>query len=291
MNGSSVNDLTDRKTICRLLREAGVRPSKGRGQNFLLDRAVLASIVDIVAKARPNRIVEIGSGLGTITREVAPLAERIVAVEVDRRLAGVLQRTVGMEEAVEIRCQDILEFDFSGEASASKVFVVGSIPYHITAPILRCLVNYRTSISAAVFLTQHEVAEKIAASPGPAGTALGIFIQAYADVNLIQKVGRRGFYPVPDVDSSLWMLTFLDTPRFTTESDVFLAVVAAIYGARRKMLRGALRTLLSRPEIDRVLEVAGIDGTVRGETLSFAELDRLAGEVSKQESWPAAREH
>jgi len=271
-----VEDLTSRKEVASLLRSAGVHPSKRLGQNFLVDRTVLDAILAEVKRAAPREILEIGAGLGTVTCELACIAPRVVAVEVDRRLVQVLKRTLGDLKNVEIVRQDILSFDLNARFAERPVFIVGNIPYRITAPILKHLVEHRDAIADALLLTQSEVAEKIAASPGPDGTALGIFVQAYADVRVIKRVSKRSFHPIPEVDSTLWRLSFLKKPRFSADPDNFFAVVRALYGKRRKMIRSALRDLLPIERIADVLSTAGIDPTARGEGLTFQQLDRLA---------------
>ncbi len=268
-------DLTDRRTIRRLLAELGVRPSKRLGQSFLVDAEALDAIREAVAGEEPTRIVEIGAGLGAVTRVLAPLAREVTAIELDRRLVEGLRRTIGDVPAVTVSLQDALEYRFARAPDGEKALVVGSIPYAITAPLVQHIVAGRGAVTGAVLVTQAEVAEKIAASPGPSGSALGVLVRAYADVRLIRRIGRESFHPVPDVDSTLWTIRFLDAPRFTADSAAFFAVVRAIYGVRRKMLRVALRSIATREALVRALETAGIEGTVRGETLDFDELDRL----------------
>ncbi len=259
-----------------LLAEAGVHPSKRLGQNFLVNRATLDSIIGEVKKAHPHVIVEIGAGLGTVTRELARLTERVIAVELDRRLAAILERTVANMQNVEIRRQDFLAFSFTNTITEEKAFVVGNIPYRITAPILKHLIAQRDRISSALLLTQHEVAAKIAHSPGKKGTALGVLVQSYADVKLLRSVPRGSFFPIPDVDSMLWSMSLLKQPRFTAAAEDFFAVVRAVYGVRRKMIRGALRDLFSNENTEELLRSINIDATLRGETLSFAQLDTIA---------------
>jgi 16S rRNA (adenine1518-N6/adenine1519-N6)-dimethyltransferase len=280
------DELTDRATVRRLLGEAGIRPSKRLGQSFLVDRAVVDAISSIVAEASPPRIVEIGAGLGTVTRALAPLAAEVVAIEIDRRLVAVLGRTVAGLKSVSVRHGDALDYAFEDREDAPKVLVFGSVPYAATAPILQHLVAHRRSIAAAVLLTQREVAEKIEASPGASGNALGVLVRAYADVEIVRRVGRESFHPVPGVDSSLWTMRFLDRPRFSAAPEALFAVVRAVYGARRKMLRAALRSLVPRERVGHVLRAAGIAGEVRGETLGFDGLDRLAQALAEDESSP-----
>ncbi len=270
------DDLTSRETVASLLRSANILPNKSLGQNFLVDRSVLLTIVSEVERDRPDEILEIGAGLGTVTRELAGIAKRVVAVEVDRRLTEILQRTISGLKNVEIVCQDFLEFDFAHGFGDRPVTVVGSIPYRITSPILKHLVDHRRSILEALLLAQSDVVEKITASPGPEGTALGVLVQAYANVSIIRHVGKRCFMPVPNVDSLLWRLSIRARPRFSADPEIFFRVVRTLYGARRKMIRRALRNWLSADQIEKVLEEAGIDPTTRGETLAFEDLDRLA---------------
>ncbi|MCD5416278.1 16S rRNA (adenine(1518)-N(6)/adenine(1519)-N(6))-dimethyltransferase RsmA [Candidatus Bipolaricaulota bacterium] len=291
-----IEDLSSHQAVVSLLRKTGVRPSKRLGQSFLVDRAVLDTIlseailseaIPIEAsltetnpakaeQATPEEFLEIGAGLGTVTRKLAGIGGHVVAVEIDRRLVQSLKQTLGDLENVEIVRQDILDFDLSKRFAERSVFVVGNIPYRITAPILKHLVAHRNAISGALLLTQREVAEKIAASPGRDGSALGVFLQAYTDICLIRQVAKRSFYPVPAVDSLLWRLSFLPKPRFTADADTFFTVVRALYGKRRKMARSALRDLFPAGQASEALRAAGIDPAARGETLTMEELDHLA---------------
>jgi 16S rRNA (adenine1518-N6/adenine1519-N6)-dimethyltransferase len=204
----------------------------------------------------------------------------VVAVEADRRLADLLAERLGGCSGLEIRREDVLALDLDSAIGEEPAYVVGSLPYRITAPILKWLVDRRARFTGALLITQREVAEKIAASPGKEGTAFGVLVRAYADVEPIRRVGRGSFFPVPEVDSTLWSLAFRERARFGTDPEAFFAVVRALYGTRRKMIRGALRTLLPRHAIGPVLEAARIDGTARGEELGFDELDRLAAAVA-----------
>ena len=272
----AADELTNRSTVRRLLHEAGIRPARRLGQSFLVDRGVVDAIARTVAEASPTRIIEIGAGLGAVTRALAPLASDVVAIEIDRRLVSVLERTVGDLDSVSVRHGDALDYAFDAPAGTPRALVFGSLPYASTASILQHLVAHRRAIKTAVVLTQREVAAKVEASPGASGSALGILVRAYADLEPIRQVGRESFHPVPDVDSTLWTIRFREKPRFTAEPEAFFAAVRAIYGVRRKMLRVALRPLLPREHVAEVLRTAEIEGDVRGETLGFEELDRLA---------------
>jgi len=276
LNDPRTADPTDRREVKRLLERSGIRPSKRLGQNFLVDRKIIAAIEDLVAGLKPAWIVEIGSGLGALTGSLSRLARRTIAIEIDPRLVEELRRTFVGVDSVEIHHQDFLSFDFAELRETEKGVVVGSIPYRISSPIIRHLVESRRFIEKAVLITQREVASKILGSPGRDGTSLGVLVQAYAEVAFIMEINRGSFYPTPEVDSTLWMISFTGDPRFTAEADLFFTLVRAIYGKRRKMLRSALRSLFTQDRIEAALKDAGIDGRIRAENLDLSALDRLA---------------
>jgi 16S rRNA (adenine1518-N6/adenine1519-N6)-dimethyltransferase len=278
------DDLVGVAAVRETLAAAGIRPSKRLGQNFLVDPRAVSRILELVRSEGACGIVEIGCGLGALTLPLADEGVRLVSLDVDPRLVEKTRpRVAARSGTAEVRLQDVLEFDFRGVASAwgAKVVVVGSIPYSITAPILKKLVAERESIRSAILVTQREVAAKVEASPGPDGTSLGVLLRAYADVTLVNTISRHAFYPVPEVDSCLWKLTMRASPRFTGREAEFFAVVRAIYGARRKTLRNALQRAFSPDAVTRILEDSGTDGQVRGETFGFLELDSLARAAEK----------
>ena len=268
--------LTDRAVIHSLLRELGVRPQKRLGQNFLVDHSVVERIRGRVEAAEPAVVLEIGPGIGAITQSLVEVAESVVAVEVDTRLADSLRMRFRRHGNLEVVEQDILEFDFSATFGPEKVFVVGSLPYRITSPILSHLVDSRSSIDTACLITQWEVADKIANSPGKNGSSLGVFIQAYTEISQLKRIRKGAFLPVPEVDSADWEMTFLPKPKFEASEAAFFQVVRTLYRYRRKMVRRALQDLLDSSDIPTVLQAASIDETARGETLAFDALDRLA---------------
>ena len=268
--------LTDLGVVRSLLREIGVRPQKRFGQNFLVDRNVVTEICEHVRAKKPDVVVEIGPGLGALTQAIVEVADSVVAVEIDERLAGSLAKRLGGRTNLEVRNCDVLAFDFQQEFGGQAVLVLGSLPYRITTPILRHLIKHRSVISDACLITQLEVAEKIAHSPGKHGSALGVFVHSFAFVSGLRRIRKGSFFPVPEVDSAYWELSFLPSARFSAAEDAFFAVVRTLYRNRRKMSRRALQDLLPSDAIPGVLSAAEVDGTARGEVLSFAELDRLA---------------
>jgi 16S rRNA (adenine1518-N6/adenine1519-N6)-dimethyltransferase len=265
--------------IVSLLRGMGGHPNKRLGQHFLVDPDVLATLIKEVSRYRPRNLLEIGAGSGTT--QLASIAERVVAVELDARFIPVLKQMTEHKRNVEIHHGDFLSFNIGQVFENGTVLVVGNLPYQITAPILKHLVIHRRVISRVLLITQREVAEKIVSSPGADGSALGVLVRAYADVSLIRQISKRAFYPVPKVDSALWTFSFLDRPRFSADPATFFGMVRLLYGKRRKMIRRVLRDLLPEDRIMALLAAAEIDPTVRAETLGFEALDRLACEAGR----------
>ena len=272
----ATNKLTDLSVVRKLLSQLGVRPAKRFGQNFLVDDHIVSEICDHVSEKSPDVVVEIGPGLGALTQGIVQVATSVIAVEIDRRLAAGLSKRLAEHTNLEVRNCDILSFDFQQEFAGKSVLVLGSLPYRITTPILKHLIKHRSVISGACLITQLEVAEKIRHSPGKNGSSLGVFVNSFADVSGLRTIRKGSFFPVPEVESQYWELFFLPEPRFSADEGAFFTVVRTLYRNRRKMSRRALQDLLPTDAIAGILEAADIDGTARGETLSFEELDRLA---------------
>ncbi len=259
-----------------LLTNLGVRPQKRFGQNFLVDRHVVDHIRARVSEKSPETILEIGPGLGALTQAVVDIPRRMVAVDVDETLAASLKERARANANLEVRLGDILEFDISKEIPERPVLILGSLPYRITTPILRYVIEHRAALSRACLITQWEVAEKIVNSPGKHGSALGVFVHAFADVSPLRKIRKGSFFPKPEVDSAYWEMDFLPCPRFSADETAFFLVVRTLYRNRRKMIRRALQDLLPAATAAACIADAGLDETARGETLAFDELDRLA---------------
>ena len=268
--------LTNLGVVRSLLAEIGVRPQKRFGQNFLVDRNIVAEVCEHVRAKNPDVIVEIGPGLGALTQAIVDMADSVVAVEIDKRLANSLAKRLDCHPNLEVRNCDILTLNLETEFAGQSVLVLGSLPYRITTPILRHLIKHRSVISDACLITQLEVAEKIAHSPGKHGSALGVFVHSFAFVSGLRRIRKGSFFPVPEVDSAYWELSFLPSPRFSADEHAFFTVVRTLYRNRRKMARRALQDLLPYDAIRDVLSTAEVEGTARGETFSFDELDRLA---------------
>ena len=282
--------------VRELLKKRGLKPNKGLGQNFLVDRNVAGKIVDAAGLGPDDLVVEIGPGLGALTVCAAKRAARVIAVELDAGLASALREIAGAAPNVDVVVGDALEVDFdrlAGEASGGifgkggkKYAVLGNLPYYITTPLLMRLLTEGFNISVLVVMVQLEVAQRLAAVPGGKEYgALSVAVQYYTEPAFVFRVPARLFYPAPAVDSAVMRLAVRDTPAVRVKDEKsFFRVVRAAFAHRRKTLLNSL--LASGLGGDKnywheVLVKAGIDPKRRGETLSIEELARLADVWSK----------
>ena len=264
-------------TVKRLLRQFGLAPRKRFGQNFLVDLNVLADIV-AAAELRPDdTVVEVGPGLGILTRELAQRARRVIAVEVDRDLASILKRALASLSNVEIVNADILEFDPLKALNGAPYKVVANLPYYITSPTLRHFLEARHKPKLLVVMVQREVAERIVAAPGSM-SLLSVSVQFYGDARLVRLVPAHAFYPQPKVDSAVVRIDVYDRPAVDVDPEKFFRVVHAGFAQPRKQLHNALARGLWLPpgKAIELLREAGIDEKRRAQTLSLDEWGRLA---------------
>jgi 16S rRNA (adenine1518-N6/adenine1519-N6)-dimethyltransferase len=254
-----------------LLRRHGLRPKKEWGQNFLGDARVLEALAALARLQPGDVVVELGAGLGHLTRALAQTGARVIAVERDRELAPILREELPGVEVVEA---DAKSFDFT--AIGQRVVVCGNLPYHLSSPILFHLLDQREAVRRAVLLLQREVAERIAAGPGGREYGLlSVLVQHVAEVSIGLHVPRHAFTPPPDVESAALVMEFLERPRAEVKDEQrFRALVKSAFSQRRKTLRNSLKNF---PGARSALEKADIDPQRRAETLGveeFAALER-----------------
>jgi len=275
-----------------LLDRYGLRAKKAFGQNFLVSERAFRAIVDAAVGADDDWIVEIGAGLGTLT---ARLAERVpegkvIALERDRDMIGVLRAELGGVENVQIEDADALRYDLQMVARwrGDSIVVCGNLPYHVAAPILFRIVDARAAIRRAVVMVQREMADRIVAAPGGKDYgALGVMIRTYLDAVTIAKVAAGSFVPPPKVESTVLRLVPLANaaPRVPlTDERRYSQVVHAAFGQRRKTLRNALRAQWPDDAVDAALAATAIDGGRRGETLEIAEFAALTAQLPAPET-------
>ncbi len=271
-----------------LVRARGLTPRKSRGQNFLIDANIVRKIVLAAALDSSDTVVEIGAGLGALTRELAAAAGLVIAIEIDRDLIPALRETLPDKTNVRLVAADALQVDFDrlvarfkgeveGRLPAYKV--VANLPYYITTPLLMHLLTSRFGFTTAVLMVQAEVGCRMLARPGGKEYgSLSVAVQYYAEPAIVGKVPRTVFYPRPEVDSLVVKLTRRQQPPVpVADEDFFFQVVRAAFNQRRKTLLNALGNLgLERSQLLQAMAAAGIEPRRRGETLAIPEFAHLS---------------
>jgi 16S rRNA (adenine1518-N6/adenine1519-N6)-dimethyltransferase len=264
----------------RLLGTEGLRPRKSLSQNFLTDAAALDAIVDAAELRTGDRVVEIGPGLGVLTRRLLAAGASVLSVELDARLAAYLRREldgVGGFELIEADALDLHPREmFAGE----RFKVVANIPYHITSPLLHAFLEGERPPDLTVLLVQLEVAERVAAPPGRM-SYLSVFVQNVASAEVVARVPAASFEPAPAVDSAILRLRRRADPAVSPgpEREPFYRVVQAGFRQRRKQIHNGLGRELpvDRDTLDATLEACGVTPDRRPQTLSVDEWACLSG--------------
>lgn len=260
----------------RRLRRYGLRPRKGLGQHFLVDRTVLNTIIGSVELTPADTVVEVGPGLGILTGELVKRAGRVVAVELDTRLAEILKDTLAQASNLTVVNEDILNIEPAALVGTTAYKVVANLPYYIASAVLRHFLEGPLKPAAMVVMVQKEVAEQMVALPGRM-SLLSVGIQYYGRPEIVAYVPARCFCPAPEVDSAVVKIEVYPAPVVpVTDETGFFNLVRAGFSAPRKQIANsiALGTHLSKAEVLSLLEAAGIAVRRRAETLS---LDEWAG--------------
>jgi len=250
--------------------DARHRPRKRFGQNFLVDPHYVARIVDAIAPAPGDNLVEIGPGLGALTAPLIARAGHLTAIEIDRDLAARLTAVFAPGELT-LHVADALAFDFA--SLGARLRVVGNLPYNISSPLLFRFAECADALVDVHAMLQQEVVARMAAAPGTADYGrLTVMLQAKFAVERLFVVPPGAFRPAPSVHSAVVRLVPLGAkrPQIADEA-LFAQAVAAAFGQRRKTMRNALAPLCDAA----ALAAAGIDARVRGETLAVADFVRL----------------
>ncbi|MBR6115116.1 MAG: 16S rRNA (adenine(1518)-N(6)/adenine(1519)-N(6))-dimethyltransferase RsmA [Oscillospiraceae bacterium] len=277
-------DLTDHRQVTALLERHGFRFSKSLGQNFLTAAWVPGRIADEAGLAPDDGVLEIGPGVGCLTAELARRAGRVLSLELDERLRGVLGETLAGFDNVSVVFTDAVKADLAAlcrEHLGDRPWkVCANLPYNVTTPLLTALLKAGCFQSITV-MVQKEVAERICAGPGTGEYgAFSLLAQWYAEPRLCFEVPPHCFVPQPKVTSAVLRLDVRGTPPAEVPDEgFFFAVVRAAFNQRRKTLPNAVSAGipgLRRPEIEAALDALGLSPAVRGETLSLAQFAALS---------------
>ena len=283
-------NVCDIQVMKPLLAEHGFHFSKAKGQNFLIAPWVPESIAVESGVAQDVGVLEIGPGIGPLTQQLCLRAKKVCAVELDERLEPILDITVGEFDNLEIVWNDVLKLDVPAlvqeKFGGLRPMACANLPYYITSPILSALLEAEC-FEAVTVMVQKEVAQRIAARPGSADySAFTVFCQYYAEPELLFDVPAHCFLPQPKVTSAVITLrTRSEKPWDLLDEDIFFRTVKASFAMRRKKLSNGLAS--GFPELGKtgaaeVIEAAGFDANVRGETLSIPEFARIANEIVRR---------
>ena len=283
-------NVCDLQVMKPLLAEHGFHFSKAKGQNFLIAPWVPQSIAEQAGVDETAGVLEIGPGIGPLTQQLCLRAGKVCAVEVDERLKPILDITVGEFDNLKILWEDVLKLDIpalvEAQLSGLRPMACANLPYYITSPILTALLEAECFDSVTV-MVQKEVAQRIAAAPGsPDYGAFTVFCQYYAEPELLFEVPAHCFVPQPKVTSAVIQLQARkERPWDIPDPDLFFRVVRASFAMRRKKLSNGLAS--GFPELGKVgaaevIQAAGFDDNVRGETLGIPEFARIAKEIGKR---------
>ncbi|MDO5093787.1 MAG: 16S rRNA (adenine(1518)-N(6)/adenine(1519)-N(6))-dimethyltransferase RsmA [Propionibacteriaceae bacterium] len=277
--------LLDPRTVRRIADELNLRPTKQRGQNFVIDANTVRRIVALSGVGPDDVVLEIGPGLGSLTLGLLDAARSVTAVEIDDRLAGRLGQTVQERlgavaaDRLNIVASDALRVD--GLPGEPPTAVVANLPYNVSVPVLLHLLEHFPTWRRGLVMVQLEVADRLAAEPG--SKLYGVpsaKLAWWAAATRVGTVSPSVFWPVPNVDSGLVRLERHDPPRTTATREQVFAVIDEAFKARRKMLRSALAGLFGSATAAAVaLSAAGLDPQVRGEVLSIGQFAAVAAQL------------
>lgn len=282
-------NVCDIQVMKPLLAEHGFHFSKAKGQNFLIAPWVPQSIAEQAGVDGTAGVLEIGPGIGPLTQQLCLRAKKVCAVELDERLTPILDITVGEFDNLEIIWNDVLRLDLpalvQGEFAGLRPMACANLPYYITSPILTALLEADCFESVTV-MVQKEVAQRIAAAPGsPDYSAFTVFCQYYAEPKLLFDVPAHCFLPQPKVTSAVIQLKVRkERPWDILDESIFFRAVRASFAMRRKKLSNGL--VSGFPELGKsgaaeVIQRAGFEANIRGETLGIPEFAKIANEIVK----------
>lgn len=267
-----------------ILNRFKLRADKKLGQNFLINENVVRQIVEAAELSEADTVLEVGPGIGTLTQGLAESKAKVVAVELDTRLLPVLATTLNGYDNVRVVHGDILKVNIMEEVGAPSFKVCANLPYYITTPIIFALLEKRLPMERLVAMVQKEVAERMAAQPGGKEYgALSVAIQYYTEPEIAFIVPPTSFIPAPAVDSAVIVCKRRSKPPVEVcDEALFFRVVKAAFSLRRKMLSNSLKNMgIKGEQVTKWLELAGVDGKRRAETLSLEDFAKLTNSFNE----------
>ena len=281
--------LSSHKATKEVVQKHNFKFSKSLGQNFLIDTNVIDRILEGARVQEGDYVIEVGPGIGTLTKEMGRTAEKVVAIEIDKTLIPILEETLADFPNIEVINQDILKVDVQElvkeKLNGGPVKLIANLPYYITTPIVMKFLEEDIPVTDIVVMVQKEVADRMNAQPNSKDYgALSVAVQYYCDTEIVAKAPRHMFMPQPNVDSTVIGLHVREEKKYNVDNeDIFFKTVKASFGQRRKTLLNSLGGLgfLSKDQIKIALQEANIDEKRRGETLSIEEFASLSNAVNR----------
>lgn len=279
-----MDNLTNILTIKDLLHRHGFSFSKSLGQNFLINPSVCPRMADLCGAKKGVGVIEIGPGFGVLTHELCKLADKVVSIELDKRLMPVLKETLCEHENFKVINEDVLKVDMhkliKDEFDNMEVVVCANLPYYITSPVIMKLLEDKLPINAITVMVQKEAAQRLCAKVGTRdSSAITVAVNYYSEPNLLFHVSRGSFMPAPNVDSAVIRLDISDKPRVHSKSEkMFFKVVKAAFAQRRKTVVNSISSTMGiqKSEIAQVLVDNSISETVRAEQLMLSDFAKIA---------------
>lgn len=261
-----------------------IKAKKSLGQNFLKDEGIIQKIVEVSKADKNTDIIEIGPGLGAVTKYLVDTGKSLTAIEIDDRLYENLERMFGHYENFRLIKQDVLKTDISSLITDNTI-IVANLPYYITTPIVTTLLENNYNLKSLTIMVQLEVAKRICANEKSKDYgALSVLCNYYCDTSLELIVDKNCFDPVPKVTSGVVKMDFLPKPKVSPQNEKeFFRVVKSAFSNRRKTLANCLMNSygFSRENVNSLLEKCGIDVMARGETLSLENFKNLSDNITE----------
>lgn len=284
-----MDNLTDISTIREILGRYGFQFSKSLGQNFLINPSVCPRMAQLCGAEKGVGVLEVGPGIGVLTRELAKEAEKVISVELDSRLLPVLEETLAEFPNVSIVPGDIMKLDLKElldrEFPNQEVVVCANLPYYITSPVIMRFLEEDLPVRALTVMVQKEAAVRICAEPGTRECgAVSVAVRYYSDPEILFQVSRGSFLPAPNVDSAVIRLRLNpDRSRDPEKRRDFFRLVKASFAQRRKTVLNSLSSGLGMPkqEVSQLLQKAGVAENARAEQVTMEQFLRLAEECGK----------
>ncbi len=287
-------NLTSPTEVTRLLTKYDFKCKKRLGQNFLVDQNTLQIIINSLKLNKKDCILEIGTGIGTLTSALSPLVKQVISVEKDKKLAPLLKESLASSNNIEIIFEDIINFNLINffeqkRKKGGKIEkIVGNLPYYISISLIRQILELNQYLKLAVFLIQKEVGERLMAQAGNKNYGiLSLVAQYYSKPQKVHIVPSTVFYPQPKVSSMIIKLDIYKKPRVQVGSEkLFFNIIRASFQQRRKRLINSLSNYfkgkIAKTEIENILTETSIDKNRRGETLTLEEFARLSRAMGKK---------